>query len=183
MTKGIRVWTALAGVLVVGCGGRHEAPHSPTSPAPAPSAAPSGGSGLEWSEVWKLTVVHEGTAGNACLRGPGVGDETSWDLAVDRADSTVRFAYGDWDPLDGFPVYVGTLQEGGFTARSSPSPTGFPGCGEGTLEGRLTGRFSEDGRHLEATEVWSYSFASGVAELTFTWRAECRLVREGPCGA
>jgi hypothetical protein len=110
-----------------------------------------------------------------------VGARTSWDLAVDRSDPAVRFAYGNWDPLDDFPVYVGTQQEGGFTARISPIPTGLRECGDGTFEGRLTGRFSEDGRHLEATEVWSYRFASGVAELTFTWSAECRLVRGEPC--
>ncbi len=184
MAKVARAWIALTGCLVLGCDGRHENPQSPTSPAPLPSppAATPTGSDLEWGEVWDLTVVHQGVAGNPCLRGPAVGAGRSWDLAVARSGSAaVGFAYGSGDPLDDFPVYLGTQQEGEFTARSSPIPTGFPECGEGTFEGRLAGRFSEDGRHLEATEVWSYSFQSGVGELTFTWSAECRLVRGGAC--
>ena len=133
--------------------------------------------------MWGLTVVHEGRAGAACVQGPAAGGATPWDLAVDRSDAAaVRFSYGSPDPLDGFPVYVGALREGEFTALSSPSSVWFPECGDGTFEGRLTGRFSGDGRHLEATEVWSYRFDSGVTELTFRWSAECRLVRGGPCG-
>ena len=110
-------------------------------------------------ESWTLTASVTSVTPHRCWR-----DLTglTYDLAliVRRAEAMRLFVY--WDPTDGIE-YVGSLSgqdfslAGGFNRGSSFSL----GCMSGgqvevILSGRVSGRFSDDGRSISAEEALSY---------------------------
>jgi hypothetical protein len=81
-------------------------------------------------------------------------------LIVRRAETMRLFVY--WDPTDGIE-YVGSLSGQDFSLtgdfnRGSSFPLGCLSGGqvEVILTGRVSGRFSDDGRSISAEEVLSY---------------------------
>ncbi len=69
--------------------------------------------------------------------------------------------------------YVGTLTGREFAL--STRWDGGPPCAGRTVTyftGSVTGRFSEDGRAITASEIWSYTLASGEKfDMHFDWDA------------
>jgi hypothetical protein len=83
-----------------------------------------------------------------------------WALIVHRAEAMRLVVY--WDPTDGIE-YVGSLSGQDFSLagvfnRGNSFPIGCVSGGqvEVVLTGRVSGRFSADGRSIAAEEVMSY---------------------------
>jgi hypothetical protein len=95
-------------------------------------------------------------------------------LIVHRAEAMRLFVY--WDPTDGIE-YVGTLSGQDFSlAGDFNRGNSFPiGCASGRgveviLTGRVSGRFSEDGRSISAEEVLSYYYVSTGEQVDVRYR-------------
>ena len=110
-------------------------------------------------ESWTLTASVTSVTPHPCWRDL-TGLTSDWALIVRRAEAMRLFVY--WDPTDGIE-YVGSLSgqdfslAGGFNRGNSFSL----GCVSGglvevILTGRVSGRFSDDGRSISAEEVLSY---------------------------
>jgi hypothetical protein len=81
-------------------------------------------------------------------------------LSVDRAEAMRLFVY--WDPTDGIE-YVGSIsgQDFSLTGSFNRGNSFNLGCAGGgpnqvILSGRVSGRFSDEGRSISAEEVLSY---------------------------
>lgn len=165
------LWVA----LLTGCS---DGPISiPTAPSPPPSSTstpatrapiPPGLQGEEWKLVTTLTT----TTGPACWP-TWIGRSSIWRLLVDRSTETVRLLYD----IHNYPTdhidYLGPLNGHEFAISTSWAMT--RPCANGKVErftGSVTGRFSEDGPAITASEVWSYELASGEAfNMYFDWDA------------
>jgi hypothetical protein len=161
-------------VLLTGCA---DGPISiPTAPSPSPSTStpatpapiPAGLHGEEWKLVTTLTA----TTGPACWP-TSIGRSIVWRLLVDRSTKEVRLLYD----IHNYPTdhidYVGALN-----GREFAISTGWAGsmpCASSKVErfaGSVTGRFSEDGRAITASEIWSYILTSGETfNMYFDWDA------------
>ncbi len=102
-----------------------------------------------------------------------IGIQVSTPMRVGRAGAAVRFQVGD--PMD-YPEYVGTVDANEFVAETPSWPLGFHTCPDGTtlsgtFEGRVAGRFTEEGHRLTATDIWTYHFSPGDVQYVFEWTA------------
>src|SRR5262245_30604937 len=172
MIRDGRAWVIGVGLLAAACGGSREnaalASPTPIATRPIPPGLIPG-----YDESWRLTTAVKETSGANCIQVPAVGASASGRMVAARSESTVKFMF----LAPGLPVddgeYVGMLSGDAFTAARYPLTVRFPSCeGEGSYQGSVTGRFSSDGRHLDAIETWSYHFASGDWQITFTWSAD-----------
>ena len=97
-----------------------------------------------------------------------------WALQVHRGETLRLSVY--WDPTDGIE-YVGSLSGQDFSLAGSFNRGGsFPlGCvsgvgGEVILTGRVSGRFSDDGRSISAEEVLSYRYVGRGEQVDVRYR-------------
>ena len=130
-------------------------PIGPSSPIvetpPKPSIYPP--------ESWTLTASVTSVTPHPCWRDL-TGLTSDYALIVRRAEAMRLLVY--WDPTDGIE-YVGTLSGQDFSlAGAFNRGNSFSlGCVSGgqvavILTGRVSGRFSDDGRSISAEEVLSY---------------------------
>jgi hypothetical protein len=110
-------------------------------------------------ESWTLTAIVTSVTPHPCWRDL-TGLTLNYALSVHRAEAMRLFVY--WDPTDGME-YVGSLsgQEFFLTGGFNQGRSFNIGCVSGgphevILTGRVSGRFSEDGRSVSAEEVLSY---------------------------
>ena len=109
-------------------------------------------------ESWTLNASFTSVTPHPCWRDL-TGRTFDYVLAVRRAEAMRLFVY--WDPTDGME-YVGSLSGQDFSlAGINPGGSFSIGCasggsGEVILSGRVSGRFSDDGRSISAEEVLSY---------------------------
>ena len=160
ISRGLAVM-AVAASLLVGCNDS-----SPTEPkvVAAPTPAPPVVS------IWDNTVQRI-TAYDNCLGGNGggtVGQAFQTQFELRKTGDSVVF----YPTYIEYSAYTGTVNGGNFIATSPAEDGGLSPCGHNRLTGSLSGRFSEDGNHLTATEVMSYTFDSGqVSTITYSWSA------------
>lgn len=168
-------------IILAGCESR--SPVSPTANNFAPPftltlpAAPP-----VWN--WNLTTVLTAVTGPAnCFTEQqvraGIPRSISWQLEVTRAGNEVTFEYDVRDYQNDSVRQTGRVDGSEFTARSVSRPMSFPTCRDGTVlsgtfDASVTGRFSDDGRHLTAKEVWAYHFSSGEITFLLDWSANQR---------
>ena len=125
----------------------------------APSVETAPNAPLYPPESWTLTVSIASVTPHRCWRDL-TGLTSEYKLVVRRAEEIRLSVY--WDPTDGIE-YVGTLSGQDFSVAGRFN-NGNPftiGCASGggfgvVLTGRVSGRFSEDGRSISAEEVLSY---------------------------
>ena len=110
-------------------------------------------------ESWTLTASVTSVTPHPCWSDP-TGLTSDWALIVRRGEPMRLLVY--WDPTDGIE-YVGSLSghdfslAGSFNYGNSFSLGCVSGGGvEVILSGRVSGRFSDDGRSISAEEVISY---------------------------
>ena len=128
------------------------APSPPITPPKPPTYPP---------ESWTLTASVTSVTPHRCWRDL-TGLTSDFALIVRRAEAMRLFVY--WDPTDGME-YVGTLLGQVFSlAGDFNRGNSFTiGCASGggvevILTGRVSGRFSDDGRSISAEEVLSYYY-------------------------
>jgi hypothetical protein len=171
----------LAAVAGSGCDSR-----TPVSPAPTATPAPTVSAPMPAPPIagWDLTTVLTAVTGpDNCFTQQqvraGIPRSLAWQLEVVRSGSVVQFDYDVRNyPTDDVRE-TGTVDGDAFTARSETVPMRFPTCADGTplsgtFDASVAGRFSADGRHLTAREVWAYHFASGDIRLFLDWSADQR---------
>ncbi|HUR41803.1 MAG TPA: hypothetical protein VM240_11635 [Verrucomicrobiae bacterium] len=100
-------------------------------------------------------------------------------MEVTRTGDVVAFDYDVRNYPSDNVRHTGTAEGNQFTARSVSWPTRFPTCSDGTpltgtFDAKVTGRFSDDGAHLTAKEVWTYHFSSGDVTFLIDWSADQR---------
>jgi hypothetical protein len=112
-------------------------------------------------ESWTLTASVTSVTPHPCWRDL-TGLTSDWALIVSRAEAMRLFVY--WEPTDGIE-YVGSLSGQDFSLAASPfqGHSFNLGCLSGgqvevILTGRVSGRFSDDGRSISAEEVLSYLY-------------------------
>ena len=99
-------------------------------------------------------------------------------LVVHRAEAMRLYVY--WDPTDGIE-YVGSLSGQDFSGagRFNNGNSFGIGCASGAagveviLTGRVSGRFSDDGRSISAEEVISYLYVrtGEQVDVRYRWAA------------
>ena len=144
-------------------------PPSTPQPQPKPPSYPP--------ESWTLTASITSVTPHPCWRRDLTGLTYDFALIVRRGEPMRLLVY--WDPTDGIE-YVGSLSGQDFSlAGAFNRGNSFPlGClsggrGEVFLTGRVSGRFSGDGRSLSAEEVLSYLYV-GTGEqvdVRYHWAA------------
>ena len=127
-------------------------------------------------ESWTLTASVTSVTPHRCWKDL-TGLTSDFALIVHRAEAMRLFVY--WDPTDGIE-YVGTLSGQDFSLagdfnRGNPFPIGCASGGgvEVILTGRVSGRFSDDGRSLSAEEVLSYYYVrtGEQVDVRYRWAA------------
>jgi hypothetical protein len=131
-------------------------PIAPNPPIPATPPKPP----TYPPESWTLTASVTSVTPHPCWRSDLTGLTYDFALIVHRAEAMRLIVY--WDPTDGIE-YVGSLSGQDFSLAGVFNNGGsFPlGCLSGgqvevILTGRVSGRFSDDGRSISAEEVLSY---------------------------
>jgi hypothetical protein len=169
---------ALLALTLVACADHASVP-SPTTPSatpfptptPPPAPAPRIPGGLA-GEEWKLTTrIVDVTGPNACRGGLVVGSTNDWWMLVSRSGTAVTFLYDIRNYPTDHTLYVGSGNGLDFTAISNDYTQVHP-CGSVSFEWRSTnvsGRFSEDGGSLTATEVWSYTNTATGDTFSFSY--------------
>jgi hypothetical protein len=124
--------------------------------------------------VWDVTTTLSGTtSADPCFGQPGLGTSRPVTISVIRTDDRVAFVVDTATPPDEQLSETGTVAGNEFTASTDATPT-TASCPDGTVlrgtfETNLSGRFSDDGRHLTAKETVTYHFSSGESTLRFDW--------------
>lgn len=125
------------------------------------------------ADPWNLTALVTAQTGEACDL--ATSGDILWDLWVERSGAQLWIRYGNEHDLSD---YVGSVQANDFTAvQRAPIYTLVNCRGVSTttlLTGRMTGRFSDDGRSLTADQIVSYTMQAGVAEVHLRWTATAR---------
>ena len=145
-------------LVAASCREAHTVVSNPIAPSPpileTPPKPP-----LYPPESWTLTASVTSVTPHRCWRDL-TGLTSDFALIVRRAEPMRLFVY--WDPTDGIE-YVGSLSgqdfslAGGFNNGNSFSIGCLSGGPVGViLTGRVSGRFSDDGRSISAEEVLSY---------------------------
>lgn len=158
-----------------------EVPPSVTAPSTRAAPGPTLALGSN-APVWSIQTTTRAVTGPDDCRShsayASIGKSGTQPVHVGNggglAGATVVFYYG---VVTDDVSYEGVLQaDGTFSAPSvPPSYTNFVGaCGTGsaqtvTISATLTGRFSPDGQHFSATEVWTYQTADVVQTVTNDW--------------
>ena len=146
-------------LTIFGCSesSTQRSPTGPTPPLTTPPPQPR--PPLYPPESWTLTASITSVTPHRCWSDL-TGHTSNWMLIVHRAETMRLFVY--WDPTDGIE-YIGSLSGQAFSlAGSFNHASSFSiGCASGgpvevILTGRVSGRFSDDGRSLSAEEVISY---------------------------
>ena len=161
--RGLAV-VAVAALLLPGC--NESSPTEPKTATPTPVPTP-----IFWDNT--VHLIAKTTGPDNCLgEGGNVGQVFQTTFALVRTGNVVTFIPPD--PVDDY-TYSGTVDGANFTATSGTVDAKFLPCGHGRFVPTLSGRFSEDGSHLTATEVLSSTFDSGqVWAYTYTWSASRR---------
>jgi len=95
-------------------------------------------------------------------------------MAIARSGSTLKAIYCAHNYPTDHIEYTGTVQGDELVAQMIPIRD-VPLCGSSaTLEGKVVGLLSKDGRRLDATEVDSYHLPSGDMQVTFSWSADLK---------
>jgi hypothetical protein len=172
--------TTLAVVVLAGCESR--SPVSPVGTIVAAAVTSTVKTAPVWN--WNLTTVETAVTGpdNCFTQGQyrnGIPRSISWQLEVTRTGNAVTFDYDVRNYPTDDDLETGTVDGSEFTANSVTSPIFFPPCSDGTVlsgtfDATVTGRFSDDGRHLTAHEVWAYHFTAGEITLLLDWSADQR---------
>ena len=142
-------------------------PPIPVTPPKPPTYPP---------ESWRLTASVTSVTPHRCWKDL-TGLTSDFALIVRRAEPMRLFVY--WDPTDGIE-YVGTLSGQDFSLAGDFN-RGNPfliGCASGggvdvILTGRVSGRFSDDGRSISAEEVLSYYYVrtGEQVDVRYRWAA------------
>jgi len=148
------------------------APNIPSVTAPSPARVDIPG----YDQRWELTTT--ATNSSACASGgrplPFVGMRMSCEMAIARSGSTLKAIYCAHNYPTDHIEYTGTVQGDELVAQMIPIRD-VPLCGSSaTLEGKVVGLLSKDGRRLDATEVDSYHLPSGDMQVTFSWSADLK---------
>jgi hypothetical protein len=149
-----------------------------TAPAPIPAQIPG--------ERWSLTVVFKSVSGSpaACVSSYSqyLGLSYDWLMAIQRSGESMVLIYDVGNVGEGLTQYAGTAVEKQFTAaRATGNGNGRIFCSGGQTfdvrsdSSQVSGRFSDDGRTLTATEVGSYRLTSGE---TLTFRSDWTAARQ-----
>jgi hypothetical protein len=160
-----------------------------TSPSPTPTArptAPASSSAQIPGERWSLTVVIKSVSGSpaACVSSYSeyLGLSYDWLMAIQRSGESMALIYDVGDDAYGLTQYAGTAVGKEFTAaRATGNGNLRIFCSGGqTFDARsgpsqVSGRFSDDGRALTATEVGSIRLTSGE---TLTFRSDWTASRQ-----
>lgn len=169
-------------IVVSGCDTRSPIPQITSPTYILPPMAPGAPSQpvANWNLNTVLTVV---TGPDNCFtqqqQQAGIPRSLSWLMEVTRNGDLVTFDYDTRNyPTDDVRE-TGTLVANEFTARSETLPIGFATCADGTVlkgtfDARVNGRFSDDGRHIVASEIWAYHFSSGEVTFAIDWSADPR---------
>jgi hypothetical protein len=121
--------------------------------------------------VWDVRTMPSGiTIADPCFIQPAA-EASPMTVSVIRTDDRIAFA-PDGPPDEPFSA-TGTVDGNDFATNSAPWPTNER-CPDGTVVTgtfvmNVTGRFSDDGRHLTAKESVTYRFPSGESTLRFDW--------------
>ena len=169
-------------VLVSGCETGSPVPSvtTPTSIAPPAAPAPSPGPVPNWNLV---TVLEAVTGPDSCFiqqqQQLGIPRSTLELMEVVRTGTTVVFDHDTRNFPNNDLQEAGTLVGNEFTARSETLPVSFPSCPDatmlkGTFDASVSGRFSDDGTHIAAREIWAYHFSSGEVAFVIDWSADQR---------
>ena len=143
---------------ILGC---RESSTPPTGPTPpVTTSPPQSKPPLYPPESWTLTTSITSVTPHRCWRDLTGLTYNNLALIVNRAEAMRMVVY--WDPTDGIE-YVGSLSGQDFSlAGAFNNGSSFSlGCASGgqvevILSGRVSGRFSDDGRSISAEEVLSY---------------------------
>jgi len=127
-------------------------------------------------ESWTLIASVTSVTPHPCWRDLTGVTYNNLALIVSRAEAMRLFVY--WDPTDGIE-YVGSLSGQDFSlAGINPGGSFSIGCASGgqvevILTGRVSGRFSDDGRSISAEEVLSYLVVrtGEQVDVAFRWAA------------
>jgi hypothetical protein len=146
-------------LVAASCQEGHTVVSNPIGPTPPIVAAPPPPIYPPYPpESWTLTASVTSVTPHRCWRDLA-GLTYDYALMVHRAEAMRLFVY--WERFDGIE-YVGTLSGQDFSLAGGFNGSSFPiGCAGGggvevILTGRVSGRFSDDGRSLSAEEVLSY---------------------------
>lgn len=122
-----------------------------------------------WSVTRTVTSVSDT---DVCMYAPVPGQSEQGAFELQRSGDSVSFLF-PFDINGDLVDYTGTVTGTAFTARHPEERYG-PGssCVSYRSTYTLSGRFSEDGSHLAASEVWTWTLDSGqVKTFTFEWSA------------
>jgi hypothetical protein len=147
-------------------------PTGPTPPVTTPPPQPK--PPLYPPESWTLTASLTSQTPHRCWRDLS-GLTYDYALIVRRAEAMRLYVY--WDPTDGME-YVGLLSGQDFSLAAGGFNHGNSftiGCASGgpvevILTGRVSGRFSDDGRSISAEEVLSYLYVSTGEQVDVRYR-------------
>jgi hypothetical protein len=169
-------------LVAASCQEGHTVVSTPTSPTPPSVAAPP--HPPYPAESWTLTASVTSVTPHRCWRDL-TGLTYDYALIVHRAEAMRLIVY--WEPFD-WIEYVGSLSgqdfslAGGFN-HGSPFPLGCLSGGQVQviLTGRVSGRFSDDGRSLSAEEVLSYLVVGRgeQVDVRYRWVATAPVLNEG----
>ena len=173
--------TAVVAALCLGLGPTGCSDHSPRLWLPVSPTAPSAPAAAVTAERWSLTTTYLGAhGGEACpgLGSPPVGAATQWTLTIDRAGERLVLSLVNHSNLSDRPAYSGTTDGEAFTVTTGVGGGTGMICGDARVgfrdEARVTGRFADGGRSLEADEVYSTWLESGA---TLTWHSKWHATR------
>ena len=123
------------------------------------------------STSWSVTRTVTSVSGpDICLPGiPLRGQSEQGVFELRRRGDFAAFIF--FDTESSFSNYTGTMAGTVFTASRAEGYI-CCNCVNFNATSNLSGRFSEDGSHLTASEVWTWTLDSGqVKTFTFEWSA------------
>jgi hypothetical protein len=146
---------------LMGCDGRPAALPIAPSPTEVPVSLSAQTPGTAGQEQWKLTGTYIGHSGpEACISPVSVtaGQPVHSVLVIQRSGESVQF-FTEHDH------YIGSVVGDEFIANETQDPGGLWDCAAARIpfrfEGRVSGRFSPDGRSLTGEEAAVFMLESG----------------------
>ena len=149
-------------LLLAACGGeRYNSPTAPAVTSPSPSPSPV--------ELWSVSGRVIGFSDpRGCQFPQTIGAPSKGDWSMYQIGSELMISAGD--PVNGDPVYSGSLNGLEFDLRASNFAEGGAESCHAYFDGLLAGRFTDDRRQLDATETWIVRYSSGAeATITVHW--------------
>jgi len=123
--------------------------------------------------LWTLTITAISVTDAACGFDASIGASGTEPMMVTLTPQTVDFKPGDpryWEPLD-FYEYAGPRTGANFIARQA-YPTWASACGPVTWETTVTGTFSDDGSHLTAQQVDTFTVGDAHGVRIYSWSGD-----------